>query len=319
MKKILALVSLLALTWACAAPPPSAPANTNANASPTTSTAAPTEADAMAREKSVWEALRKKDYAAFESLLATDYTEIHSEGVYDKPGILVYLKDLDLTDFTFSDWKFMPIDNDATLMLYNVTITGKFKGQPAPPGPYRASSAWVNRGGKWQAIFYQETLAKPAPPPPLGASPTATATAPAASASPLTAPTDPIEREKFIWDLLKRKQYDAFASFIHEDQVEVETDAVYDRAGTIKGVQMFDPSGTTLSDFKVVNFDPDATLVSYMATDAKMKPAQYRHSTIWVKRGEKWMALFHQGTPVETPPPSTVTPSPTAASTSPVR
>ena len=123
-----------------------------------------------------------------------------------------------------------------------------------------------------------------------------TAASPAKTAEATTA-DDPVTSEKLAWDALKRKDYDAFASFLDDAQIEVEADGVYDKAGTLKGVRMFDASKFELSDFKIVSFDSDASLVTYVVKPSTPKASLERHSTIWVKRNGKWRALFHQGTP----------------------
>jgi hypothetical protein len=257
------------------------------------------EAEAIAKEKAAWAALQKKDLDAFANMLASDYVEVGDESTSDKAAVLDYLKDLEISDASFSDWKFIPIDKDAVLLTYSVTIKGSYKGKEVPPGPYRASGAWVNRAGKWLAIYYQETLARKSPMPPV---PAATATAknspspPAKTAEAATA-EDPVTSEKMAWDALKRKDYDAFASFLDDAQIEVEADGVYDKAGTLKGVRMFDASKYELSDFKTVSFDSDASLVTYVVKPLSPKEPLERHSTIWVKRNGKWRSLFHQGTP----------------------
>ena len=309
MKKILVLVSIVLVIAGCAAPP------TNRDSAPSTSTnraaEAPvqlTEAEAIAREKNVWDVLKKKDYDLFEKLLTADYLEVASDGVYDKAGIVSFLKDLDFTDATFSDWRMLQINKHAFLLTYNLTLKGKFKGEDIPPGPYRVGSAWVNRDGTWLAIFYQETLEQKAPPPP-PAGPAATSASPPAKTSDVTIPADPIEREKAVWEALKRKDYDAFATFLDSAQVEVEPHGVYDKAGTLKLVRMFDASKGELSDFKTVKFNDEATLVTYVVTIPGAKPEKQRASTIWVNRGGKWSALYHQGTPAEEAPAAS--PSPT--------
>jgi hypothetical protein len=112
--------------------------------------------------------------------------------------------------------------------------------------------------------------------------------------------TDLIARENQVWNSLKRKDYDGFASFLTDDFVEVEANGVFDKAGSIKGVKEVDLSSTMLSDFKVLKLDNDASVVSYLVKGAQplFTPEGERHSTVWVKRGGKWLALFHQGTPV---------------------
>ncbi|HAF13401.1 MAG TPA: hypothetical protein DCK93_14015 [Blastocatellia bacterium] len=317
MKKILALLSLLIIAAACAAPPTNreAASSANTNLAETASTATITEANAIANEKAVWATLEKKDYAAFGNMLTSDYIEVGDDNAYDKPGIINYLKDLDISGTTFSDWKLMPIDKDAVILMYNVNVKGTFKGQEVPPGPYRASSAWVNRGGKWQAIYYQETLASSSPPPPPASSPAAKNAASPAKKTAVVPGDDPVVNEKLAWEAIKRKDYDTFASFLDSNQVEVEADGVYDKAGTLKGVTMVDASKSEQSDFKTVKVDSVARLVTYLVTIPGAKPDKERHSTIWVNRGGKWLALFHQGTPVM--PPATTTAPKGAASPSP--
>ncbi len=310
MKKILVFVSILIVVAACAAPP------TNRDSDPSTSTnssaesSAPlTEADAIAKEKAVWDMLKKKDYDLFAKMLTEDYLEVASDGVYDKAGIVTFLKDLDFTDATFSDWRLLQINKDAAVLMYNLTLKGKLKGEDIPPGPYRVGSVWVNRNGKWQGIFYQETLAQTAPPPP-PPSPAGTPTSsPTVSTGTVSIPADPIEREKLVWDALKRKDYDAFASFLDSAQVEVEPHGVFDKAGTLKLVRMFDASKGELSDFKTVKINDDATLVTYVVTISGPKPEKERATTIWANRGGKWSALYHQGTPAEDQAAASPTPA----------
>lgn len=301
MKKFLVLVSMLITAAACAAPPTNTGTAPTANANTATepkSTATLSEADAIAKEKGTWDAIKKEDMAALADMLASDYIEVHGEGVYDKNGIVTYLKDLKISDVTFSDWKMLPIDKDAVVLTYNFNLKATNKGQAVPPGPYHAGSAWINRHGDWRAIYYQETLAKAAAAPTASPrmSPPAKATASPASKMGETGP-DPAANEKLVWDAIKSKNYDAFASFLAPEAIEIEADGVYDKAGSVKSVSMFDASKVALSDWKSVKFDNDAALVTYMV---KMPPPQAaeRHSTIWASRAGKWLAVFHQGTPV---------------------
>ena len=135
----------------------------------------------------------------------------------------------------------------------------------------------------------------------------------AATANPTATPTtaattfegDAIARERQVWDMLKRKDYESFASMLADDQVEVSPSAVNDKAGSVAGVKQADFSTVSLSDFKVVKLDDDAVVVTYLlkTTDAGANPGGYRESTVWVNRGGKWLAAFHQGTPVAAPSP----------------
>jgi len=246
MKKISALVSFLSLLIFAAActTEPTINTGTNSNANMSMSkTAAPSEADIIAKEKAAWDTLKKKDYDAFGNMLASDYLEVTDNGVFDKAGIVADIKDFELTDATFSDWKMLPIDNDAAIITYNTTLKATYKGKEVPPGPYHSAGAWVNRDGKWLALFYQQTPVKtpPPPPPPAGAAtPEKSAASPAARMA--DAGSDPIANEKIVWDAFKSKNYDAFAALLDPAFVEIESTGVYDKAGSVKGASSFEIS-----------------------------------------------------------------------------
>ena len=321
MKKLVVFVFVLVIAGACAPPTNQSVVNTNTS-SPSPAVAPLTEAEAIAKERAVWDALKAKDFVAFETMLATDYLEVLPDGVNDRAGTLTDVKDLEITDVTFSDWRMIPLDKDAALLIYSATIKGKFKGQAFPEGPYRNASGWVNRAGKWQAFYYQETLAQttPATTPSPAVSPTVTTatpgTSPAASATVTTLPADPFEREKMIWDLLKRRDYDAFASHLDPGQVEVEPHGVMDKAATLNGVRTFDASKAELSDFKTIKVNSNTELVTYLVTIPGPPVDKHFATTIWVNRGGKWAALFHQGTGVMA---TAASPSPTKPPTDPAK
>ncbi|MCM3872809.1 MAG: nuclear transport factor 2 family protein [Pyrinomonadaceae bacterium] len=316
MKKSFAVVLLLALAAACAAPP------TNNETAPTNSAAtkpaavAISEADVIAKEKAIWDTIKNKDYDGFGNMLAEDQMEVLPDGIHDKAGSIAGVKEFEPTEVVFSNWKYLPIDKDAVVILYHVDVKAKYKGKESPPQSARASSVWVNRNGKWLATFHQECEASTAPPPPAPKSGTAKASAsPASAASPLPPGADPIATEKALWETLKNKDYDGFAAFLAPEAIEIEPSGVYDRAGSIKGVSEVDLSKAQLSEFKSVAFDQDAAVVTYTVKLPGSAPAE-RHSTIWAKRDGKWLAMFHHGTPIPKGTPATA-PSPKAAAATP--
>lgn len=300
MKKILLFIFLLLLVAACTTQPtPNANVPANANtAAP--KTAAPSEADIVTKEKAVWDTLKQKDYVAFGNTLATDYVEVTDQGVMDKAAIIADVKDFIPTELTFSDWKMIPIDNDAAILTYSFTQKATYKGKELPPGPYRAAAAWVNREGKWQAFFFQSTPVTKMPPPPPAAnapSPKASTAAATPGAKPGETGPDPIANEKMVWDYFKSKNYDGFASLLDPAFMELEGAAVYDKAASVKSVAEFDANQVELSEWKAAKLDTDAALVTYLFKMKDPKADPERHSTIWVNRNGKWLGLLHIGTP----------------------
>jgi hypothetical protein len=296
MKKLIAGVCFLVLFAACQ---PVANENmTNANKTPETKAVAPpSEADMIAKEKAAWDAFKRKDADAFKKTAAPEYTEITGNGVRDLAATVANMNDVNLTDVTFADWKMTTIDKDLLLLTYTTTQKGTYKGESFD-GPYRHAAAWINRNGEWLAIYFQEVMSMPTPAAPTPA-PTRQETKPPASpmATPGDAGPDPAANERLVWDALKAKNYDAFASYLADDAVQITPDGLYDKTGSVKGVQTFDASKAQLGDWKAVKFDEEASLVTYTVKSPGMKPEIEYHSTIWAKRDGKWQAVFHIGTP----------------------
>jgi len=318
MKKLFVLIAALIVVAACTAPPANRETVNSSTVAEKPSAPAMTEADAIAKEKAVWDTVKNKNYDGFASMLASDEMEVTGgDGVLEKAGSVSMVKDFEPSEIAFSDWKFMSIDKDAWVVTYSVNVKGKYKGKVFPPATSRASSAWAYRDGKWLAVYHQETdVAKTPPPPPAAkAKPGAT---PASTPAQAMATSDVIADEKTIWDFLKAGQYDSFAAMLAPDSIEVEANGVFDKAGTLKGVQGFDFSKSTVSEFKSLSIDSDAALVTYLLTTPGTEPEHERHTTIWAMRGGKWLAVFHQGTPV-TPSMSSSSPAMPMNSSSPMK
>jgi hypothetical protein len=316
MKKMLILLAALIVAAACAAPPTNQTSTINTNSAATPSTPIMTEADAVAKEKAIWDTIKNKNYEAFANMLAEDQVEVSGEAVWDKTAAVASIKDFEPTEFTHSEWKFLSIDKDAYVVNYTVNVKGKYRGKEFPAESARASSAWVYRNGRWLAIYHQECPVRPPMPPAANKTPAAKASpSPAAAPATTTAGSDPIANEKMVWDLFKSRNYDAFAALLAPDFMEVEPDKVYDKAGSVEGVAQFDASKAVLSDWKAVRLDDDASLVTYVAKVPLpgASPMGERHSTIWANRDGRWLAVFHHGGTRVTKPGAMATPDASAS------
>jgi hypothetical protein len=309
MKRIILLVALALLASACATT--QAPTNTNtttpanANATATPKAEATTGADAItAKEKQIWDAIKNKDSASFAAMLADDFVYISSDGVHDKAATVDGVKQLEVTDLSLSDWKVLMLDKDAALVTYTVNMKGTSGGEPFPSTPVRASSAWVNRGGKWVGVYHQETEIKEATmsqPTSSSNSNQSTKAAAPSEAKPAEASSDDlVAREKQIWDAIKKKDFDGFASFLADDQIEVWESGVNDKAASVEGVKQANLTSAVLSDFKATKLNDNATLVTYVVKGSgDLSPTGERSSTIWARRSGQWLAAFHQGTRIQ--------------------
>jgi hypothetical protein len=299
MRKLLAVVVSALAVCACTGPTETTNKSATTNANKVAETTSPTMSDAevIAKEKQAWEAVQKKDFEGFRNIMANDGIYVSHHGVLDPAGTIKETNELELTDLTFSDWKVLSLDKGVVVVTYTAHIQGKIEGQPLVATAVRGSTAWVNREGKWLAVYHQDSEAKTAAKP--GEKKEAkTTSSPAAMPTQPTTSADPVANEKIIWDALKSKNIDAFAALLASDSIEVETEGVYDKTGSVKSVSEADLSKASLSEFRSLKIDDDAALVTYMVKGPGVDPSGEHHTTIWVNRGGKWLALFHQGTPV---------------------
>jgi hypothetical protein len=158
MKRLSLSLSILFLTaLAC----PCLGQTTNANKSATKPEAkamskTAVQAALVAKEKSLWEAFKKKDAKPFERNLSADSLQIDVTGLTTKADVLKGLADCDVKDYSLDNFKTMSVDSNVTVVTYKATVHATCGGQAAPEN-ILASSVWVNRGGKWSARFHQET------------------------------------------------------------------------------------------------------------------------------------------------------------------
>jgi hypothetical protein len=113
-------------------------------------------ADALNEEKLAWELTKKKDKAGLAKLLSEDFTEITDDGVFEREQILANLDILTLSSYSPRNFKAKVIAPDTVLLIFQVTVSGTYKGHPFQ-ADNNAASLWMKRGGKWQNVFFQET------------------------------------------------------------------------------------------------------------------------------------------------------------------
>jgi hypothetical protein len=310
MKRLLALAALALAASACTtttdntntgAGNTNANANANSNAAAAATPAAPevTQADLEARERQVWDALKAKNWEAFAGTMSDDFVIVGPRGVSGKTQLLEEVKRYELAEYTLSDFRLVRVDADLAVITYTTRERGTFDGKPLPDRPVRASSAWVNRGGRWVAAYHQETeVVEPTGPEPTPAPSPAASPSPSASpaASPAAAPASATDAEKALWAAIQGRNYDAFANFLLPESLEVEPEGVFDKPTAVRMVGLFDASKFRQGDFKETRLDADATLLTYTVTGpvAGRNVTEY-HSTIWTNRGGQWRAAFHQG------------------------
>ena len=111
-------------------------------------------------------------------------------------------------------------------------------------------------------------------------------------------------REKKLWEAWKNKQAAPFDAALATDTVMVSEMGSAGKAEMLKMIPSSDcdVQSYELTDFKVTMYDSNTALLTYKATETgtcggKPLPATVMASSLWIKRGGKWWAAFHQETP----------------------
>ncbi len=112
------------------------------------------------------------------------------------------------------------------------------------------------------------------------------------------------KRETKLWEGWKNHQAAPFQSALSPDTVLVGESGLMGKADAVTAMSSTDCTvqDYTLSDFKVSMISKDVALLTYKANQhgtcaGVTLPANVVASSIWVKRGGKWYAAFHQETP----------------------
>ena len=118
----------------------------------------------MHNEQMMLEALQKKDFAGFKKMVMSGSWAVDENGPATVDDFLATAADpksnFKFDSFKTSDMKVVMIDANAALVTYKLDEKGSFMGQPFPPVVY-GTTVWNNHGGKWMAVFHQESTAKP--------------------------------------------------------------------------------------------------------------------------------------------------------------
>ena len=167
MKRTLTLLLLVA----CGACVCEAQTRKNVRASAAKAVAKSVEATLISNERRSWEAVKRKDYATFESLLAEDFYDIFPDGkVVTKAELMRdYIRGVNLIEYALSNFHVVMLNVDAAIVTYETNARGSEnnataygddkKGQLLTIHSY-VTSAWARRRGRWLNVFYRENEIK---------------------------------------------------------------------------------------------------------------------------------------------------------------
>jgi ketosteroid isomerase-like protein len=108
-----------------------------------------------------WQFTKDKNAAAMNGFLADDALLLMADGSrFTKAEFVKF--GFEVTSFTVdrASAQLLVASPDVSILLYRVTYTSRSKGGAPATATVRSSDTYVRRGGKWQSLYYQETLLK---------------------------------------------------------------------------------------------------------------------------------------------------------------
>jgi hypothetical protein len=110
-------------------------------------------------EKDSWVAMKDKNQEFFKTYMADDARCFMADGSEVlKLDFIKNLKDWDLESYSMGQTSLLQIQPGVCFIFYKLDYSGNHKGKKIKFNDLQSSSLYVLRDGKWQEIFYQETV-----------------------------------------------------------------------------------------------------------------------------------------------------------------
>ena len=107
------------------------------------------------KSRATWEAYKNRNIGAMKALTADDYASNALTGASNLEQDIATIDKLTIESYTIDDPKVSWVTKDVAILRYKCDLKGSYDGKPF--APVYATEVWVNRGGRWQIVSYQET------------------------------------------------------------------------------------------------------------------------------------------------------------------
>jgi hypothetical protein len=105
-------------------------------------------------ERSFWKEVKAKRWNALEQHMAANYVSVTpEEGRFDRSATLAHLQQLQLDEYSLGNLQ-TELNSETFVVTYEITMRGKFAGQPLPSAPLRMLTVWQKQQAGWMAIAH---------------------------------------------------------------------------------------------------------------------------------------------------------------------
>ncbi len=114
-----------------------------------------------------------------------------------------------------------------------------------------------------------------------------------------------IANERAVWKTLTDGKFDAFGGLLTEDYQGFYADQMTNKASEVTGASKTKFKRVDLSNFKVQMLDKDSAIVMYEVSsdittpDGKDVSDRHRETSVYTKRGGKWLVAYHTDFKIE--------------------
>ena len=101
----------------------------------------------------MWADFKAKDWKAVESKIAEGFQSIHPDGARDRAGEITLIKNLNLGEFTLSNFK-STVNGDNIVVTYTIAVQETIDQQRLPAKATSRLSVWKKGTHGWQWICH---------------------------------------------------------------------------------------------------------------------------------------------------------------------
>ena len=113
--------------------------------------------------------------------------------------------------------------------------------------------------------------------------------------------TQIIALEKQAWEAWKNKNLAFFQTYLTDDALSVNADGVFNKAQILEYYGSCEVKSYSLDNFKFRTIEKNSALITFTATQdavcgGEKNPSTVRASSVYIKRGGKWLNSFYTET-----------------------
>ena len=117
------------------------------------------EAELIANENKLWDALKNKDASVFQDLWADDARHVSPNGLIGKQQAIQNMDTCTINSYSVGGFQVLWAGEETAIVNYSTKVDAVC-GSDAVTSPLSVTTVWVRRAGSWVAFFHQESPMK---------------------------------------------------------------------------------------------------------------------------------------------------------------